>query len=67
MFIVDCPDKATFLTEEERHVVVTRIERDRGDSEYDPMTGAKLVAYLTTPKIWLFGCKFVPPLSTRGD
>jgi len=57
IFIVDFPDKATFLTSEERHVVRVRIERDRGDSEYDSMTWPKFWNYAFTLKIWLFGCE----------
>lgn len=43
--LVDFPDRATFLTEEERNVVLTRIQRDRADSVHDPLTWEKIVKY----------------------
>ncbi|GMK56054.1 hypothetical protein CspeluHIS016_0211100 [Cutaneotrichosporon spelunceum] len=58
LLIVDFPDRAKFLTEEEREIVLLRIERDRADSEADPMTWAKFVQYLLTPKLWLFSYFF---------
>jgi hypothetical protein len=52
------PDKAKFLTEEEREVVITRIQRDRGDAVPDAMTWAKLVTYALEPKPWIYGIIF---------
>jgi len=59
LFIQDIPSKATFLTEEERHFIMTRIERDRADSKPDPMTLRQIVQYAADWKIWLFGLFFM--------
>lgn len=59
MFIVDFPDRATFLTEEQRQLTLTRIQRDRGDAKPDPVTLAKVGKYLADWKIWLFGLMFM--------
>lgn len=58
ILIVDFPDKATFLTEEQRRLVTTRIERDRGDAVYDHITFAKVVQHLLDWRIWMFGLFF---------
>jgi len=57
-FIVDFPDKATFLTEEEKRIVQLRIERDRADSKPDPLTAAKVKKYMLTGQPWLFAFFF---------
>jgi MFS family permease len=59
LFLVDVPAKATFLTEEERSFVRTRIERDRADSEDDPLTKEKLMRYLGDWQLWLYGVMFM--------
>ncbi|TXT04324.1 hypothetical protein VHUM_04211 [Vanrija humicola] len=59
LFLVDFPDKATFLTEQQKELVITRIQRDRADAVADPMTGAKIVSYLGTLKLWLFAYMFM--------
>lgn len=58
LILVDFPDKATFLTERERHIVQTRIERDRADSIPDPLTLAKCMVYILEPRPWIFGFMF---------
>ncbi|BEI81739.1 hypothetical protein CcaverHIS002_0208990 [Cutaneotrichosporon cavernicola] len=58
VLIVDFPDRSTFLTPEEKEMIITRIDRDRGDSEADPMTKAKFISYMCEPKIWLFAVWF---------
>ncbi len=58
LLLVDFPDRSTFLTEEQKEMVMTRIHRDRGDSHADPMTKAKFISYLCEPKIWLFATWF---------
>lgn len=58
LFIVDFPDKAHFLHEDEKHLIQTRIERDRGDSEYDPLTKRKFLEYVCDVKIWVFAYIF---------
>jgi len=57
--LVDVPNKATFLTEEERNFINTRIERDRADAEDDPVTLAKIGTYLCDWKLWLCGIFFM--------
>lgn len=56
--IIDFPDRAKFLTDEERSIVLMRIERDRADSTVDPMTWHKFKEYMLTPKLWLFSYFF---------
>ncbi|CAK9784065.1 unnamed protein product [Cutaneotrichosporon oleaginosum] len=58
LLLVDFPDRSTFLTPEQKDMIITRIHRDRGDSEADPMTKAKFISYLCEPKIWLFAVWF---------
>lgn len=59
VLIVDFPDRATFLTDDERKIVTTRIERDRADSKHDPMTRQKLFKYATQLQPWLFAFMFM--------
>lgn len=60
--IVDFPSskRCTFLTESEKQIVATRIERDRADAVPDSMTLAKLGKYCLDIKSWQmalnFGC-----------
>lgn len=58
LFLVDFPDKATFLTAAERDLVLTRIQRDRNDAEPDPLTWAKILYHLRDAKLWLLGLLF---------
>lgn len=58
IIIVDFPDKARFLSDEQRHIIVTRIERDRGDSIADKLTKAKFFKYMCDIKLWLFAYMF---------
>ena len=58
LLITDFPDKAKFLSTEERKIVITRIERDRHDSVPDKLTMKKFITYITDPKLWLFGYFF---------
>ena len=56
--VVDFPDKATFLTEEQRALVTTRIQRDRGDAAPDALTAKKCLTYAMDLKLWAFGINF---------
>lgn len=56
--LVDFPDKAKFLTPEERELVKVRIERDRKDSVPDPLTWRKLGSYVCELKLWVFAYLF---------
>ena len=65
LFITDFPDKAKFLTEQERHIIITRIQNDRKDAVADTMTWAKAKTYACDLKLWLFGFFFCS--STLGS
>ncbi|GMK53576.1 hypothetical protein CspeluHIS016_0101620 [Cutaneotrichosporon spelunceum] len=58
IFLHEFPDRAKFLTVEEKEIVRTRIERDRGDAQPDPLTLAKLGQYAIEPQPWIFGIMF---------
>ncbi|EPQ27379.1 uncharacterized protein PFL1_04918 [Pseudozyma flocculosa PF-1] len=60
--IIDFPDRAVetgFLKPEERDLILTRIQRDRGDAEADPLTMAKLRKYALDIKPWIYGIMFM--------
>lgn len=56
--LVDFPDKAKFLSAEQRELVKVRIERDRKDSEPDPLTWRKVGRYACDLKLWIFAYLF---------
>ncbi|GJN92860.1 hypothetical protein Rhopal_005900-T1 [Rhodotorula paludigena] len=56
--IVDFPDRAKFLSEDERRAAVDRIQRERGDALPDQLTAAKIFKHMIDPKIWGFGICF---------
>ncbi|KAF8168455.1 high-affinity nicotinic acid transporter [Crassisporium funariophilum] len=58
-FIPDFPDKSTFLNEEQRRMVLDRVEADRGDSIPDKMTWEKLWKHLSDPLLWAFALMFL--------
>lgn len=57
-FLQEFPDRSTFLTEDEKYIVKTRIQRDRGDATPDPLTLAKCGQYALDLKTWVFGIMF---------
>ncbi|BGP18213.1 hypothetical protein JCM10213_007841 [Rhodosporidiobolus nylandii] len=57
--VQDFPDKATFLTEEERKLVTDRVNADRGDAEPDKQTFAKVLSHCADFKVWAFGMNFL--------
>lgn len=59
IFLVDVPSKGTFLTDREREIVQTRIERDRADSVPDPLDMAKIKTYALELKSWFFAVAFM--------
>ncbi|GMK56332.1 hypothetical protein CspeluHIS016_0301720 [Cutaneotrichosporon spelunceum] len=59
VFLVDVPTKGNFLTEREREIVMTRIERDRADSVPDPLTWPKILAYCCELKSWFIAFAFM--------
>lgn len=58
-FVVDFPHKAKFLSEEERNIVLTRIERDRADSKPDALDLKKIIKYSLMPRPWVFAFMFM--------
>jgi len=58
-FIVDFPDKNKFLTKEETNLIKARVEQDRADSEFDPLTFQKCLKYSHDLKLWGFGLAYL--------
>jgi MFS family permease len=59
LLIVDFPDKAKFLNEEERKFIIDRVNVDRGDGTADVMTKAKVFRHLFDWRTWCFGLCFM--------
>lgn len=57
--IVDFPDKATFLTPEEKAYAMRRVQEDRGDAVPDEVTFSKVMTHLADLKLWAFGLCFM--------
>ncbi|GAA5860628.1 hypothetical protein JCM3774_006233 [Rhodotorula dairenensis] len=57
--IVDFPDKATFLTPEEKAYAMRRVQEDRGDAVPDEVTFSKVLTHLADLKLWAFGLCFM--------
>ncbi|KAK0570072.1 hypothetical protein OC861_000213 [Tilletia horrida] len=57
--IVDFPHKATFLNEDQKKMVLSRIEAERADATPDGLTWAKLGKYAVDWKIWLYAAFFM--------
>jgi hypothetical protein len=74
LLIVDFPETANFITEEERrdgecynhvlfstakqHPVIHRLDLDRGDGEHDALTAKKVLVHLSDWKIWALSVVF---------
>lgn len=58
ILITDFPDKAKFLNETERKLVMTRVERDRADAAPDAFTWSKFASYAIDIKLWSFAIQF---------
>jgi hypothetical protein len=54
-FIVNFPQLARFLTNDEKDRVIQRLNKDRGDGEHDQITFQKVVHYLLNWQLWAFG------------
>ncbi|KDR75749.1 hypothetical protein GALMADRAFT_226395 [Galerina marginata CBS 339.88] len=59
LFVPDFPDKSNFISEEQRKMILDRVEADRGDSIPDKMTSAKLIHHLGDPIIWVMALMFL--------
>jgi hypothetical protein len=58
VIIIDFPDKLLarrnpFLTAPDVELIKARIDRDRGDSEADPLTWGKVWTHLSDWKLWV--------------
>jgi sugar phosphate permease len=53
-FIVDFPQLAGFLKEDEKVRAIERLNKDRGDGEHDDITFAKVIHHLSDWKLWGF-------------
>jgi hypothetical protein len=53
--IVDWPETATFLNEEERELLLSRLKSDYGEARMDRLDGPTWKRILSDIKIWL-GC-----------
>jgi len=54
LYIPDFPDKSTFINEEQRKLILARVEEDRGDSIPDEITFKKVIEHLSDPILWAF-------------
>jgi len=59
LFVPDFPDKSRFINEEQRKMILDRVEADRGDSIPDKITGAKILHHMSDPVIWLMALMFL--------
>ncbi|BGP56867.1 hypothetical protein JCM8202v2_004500 [Rhodotorula sphaerocarpa] len=57
--IVDFPEKAAFLTPEEKAYAIQRVQEDRGDAVPDQVTLGKVGAHMLDLKVWAFGMCFL--------
>jgi len=53
------PDKNTFLTPEQTKLILDRVEKDRGDSVPDAITGEKVRRYLGDWTMWAYALMFM--------
>ncbi|PWN87094.1 MFS general substrate transporter [Acaromyces ingoldii] len=65
LIIVDLPDKAKFLSEDAKQLILTRIQRDRSDAQHDALTLKKTARYALDIKLWVFALMF--GASTTGS
>ncbi|CED84101.1 Permease of the major facilitator superfamily [Phaffia rhodozyma] len=57
--IVDFPDKNKFLTAEQTTMILTRIEKERGDTVYEPLTWPLFRSHISDLKLWGFALMFM--------
>ncbi|KAF5373816.1 hypothetical protein D9758_000970 [Tetrapyrgos nigripes] len=58
-YIVDFPDRNTFLTPEQTKFVLTRVQQDRGDALADTITAQKVFKHLGDWLIWAYSVMFM--------
>lgn len=54
VFVQDFPDKNKFLTAKQTEFVLSRIDKDRSDAEYDHWTMPKFWSYVMDIQLWGF-------------
>ncbi|KAJ2922386.1 hypothetical protein H1R20_g14700, partial [Candolleomyces eurysporus] len=59
LFAADFPETSKFVTEEQRKMILDRVEADRKDSVPDEVTLKKVMAVLLDPISWSFGLMFL--------
>ncbi|TFK29438.1 high-affinity nicotinic acid transporter [Coprinopsis marcescibilis] len=59
MFAADFPETSRFVNEEQRKMVLDRVEADRKDSVPDQVTAAKIIKIILDPISWSFGIMFL--------
>jgi len=59
LVIIDFPDKNKFLTKEETDLIKMRVENDRADGKYDPLTLQKCFKYACDLKLWSFALAYL--------
>ncbi|KAF8169931.1 high-affinity nicotinic acid transporter [Pholiota molesta] len=66
-FVPDFPDKSRWLNQEQRKMILDRVEADRGDSIPDELTRAKVINHLKDPMLWALAisCYFFAWLSDK--
>ncbi|KAJ2919769.1 hypothetical protein MD484_g670, partial [Candolleomyces efflorescens] len=58
-FVADFPDKARFLNDEQRKMILDRIEADRADAMPDKITKEKFIKSFFDPLTWSFAIMFL--------
>lgn len=58
IFVQDFPDKNKFLSAEQTKWVLSRIDKDRSDAEYDHWSMSKFWAYMVDIHLWSFALMF---------
>ncbi|KAK2750277.1 hypothetical protein FQN55_002424 [Onygenales sp. PD_40] len=64
--VVDFPQKAKFLSQSDRDIILTRIDADREDANPDPITWRNILQPLKDWKIWSFGWNSLVNLIISG-
>lgn len=64
VFVQDFPDKNKFLTEEQTAFVLSRIDKDRFNAEYDHWTMAKFWSYTLDIHLWIFALMLAAEFTT---
>ena len=66
-FIVDFPQLARFLRDDEKVRAIERLNKDRGDGEHDQITAEKVFRHLRDWKLWGFALIVALQIPTATD